>query len=116
MQMSQRKVNDVTVIEMSGKFGAGDGAGQLKDKIASLVFQGEKNIVLNVGGLTYVDSSGLGEMVASHGTAKRGGSDLKLANIGKRLKDLLVMTKLLAVFESHDSEEAAIASFSRHSV
>jgi|SRR5688572_2131151 anti-sigma B factor antagonist len=112
MQIGERKVRGVTVIDISGKFGAGDGAGQLKDKVTSLLFQGEKNIVLNVGNLTYVDSSGLGEMVASHGTAKRGGGELKLANIGKRLKDLLVMTKLLAVFESHDSEDAAVASFS----
>ena len=111
--MSERKVGEITVIDLSGKFAAGDGTGKLKDKVTSLVFQGEKKIILNVGDLTYVDSSGLGEMVASYSTAKKGGSTLKLANIGKRLEDLLVMTKLLAVFESHDSEEAAVASFAR---
>lgn len=112
MQMSERKVGGVTIIDVSGKFAAGEGTGKLQDKVTSLVFQGEKNLVLNVGNLSYVDSAGLGEMVASHGTALRGGSTLKLANIGKRLQDLLVMTKLLAVFESHDSEESAVASFS----
>jgi anti-sigma B factor antagonist len=63
--------------------------------------------------LSYVDSMGLGEMVASYTTAAKAGSTLKLANIGKRLQDLLVITKLLAVFVSHDSEDAAVASFAR---
>ena len=111
--MSERKVGEITVIDLSGKFAGGDGAGKLKDKVTSLVFQGEKKIILNVGNLSYVDSSGLGEMVASYSTATKGGSTLKLANVGKRLQDLLVITKLLAVFESHDSEEAAVASFAR---
>jgi anti-sigma B factor antagonist len=92
---------------------AGDGIGRLNDKVTSLVFQGEKQIVLNVSELSYVDSAGLGEMISAHGVARKGGSTLKLANLGKRLKDLLVMTKLLNVFEAHDSEEAAVASFPR---
>ena len=113
MQISERKVGAVTVIDMSGKFAAGEGAGRLQDKVTSLIFQGEKQIVLNVGMLSYVDSAALGEIVASHGVALRGGGKIKLANVGKRLQDVIVMTKLLAVFESHDSEEAAVASFSR---
>jgi anti-sigma B factor antagonist len=112
MQMSERKRGGVTIIDLSGRLAAGDGTGLLKDKVTSLVFQGEKQIVFNVGDLNYVDSAGLGEMVASHGIAAKGGSTIKLANLGKRLKDLLVMTKLLSVFESHDSEDAAVASFS----
>ena len=113
MEISERKVGEITIIDLSGNFAAGDGAGKLKDKVTSLVFQGEKKIILNVADLSYVDSSALGEMVASYSTAKKGGSTLKLANIGERVQDLLVMTKLLSVFESHDSEEAAVASFSR---
>ena len=113
MQITERKVGAVTVIDMSGKFAAGEGAGRLQDKVTSLIFQGEKQIVLNVGKLSYVDSAALGEIVASHGVARRGGGKIKLANVGKRLQDVIVMTKLLAVFESHDSEEAAVASFSR---
>lgn len=113
MQISERKVGGVTIIDLSGRLAAGDGTGRLKDKVTSLVFQGEKQIILNVGDLNYVDSAGLGEMIASHGVATKGGSTLKLANLGKRLQDLLVMTKLLNVFESHDTEDAAVASFSR---
>lgn len=113
MQMSERKVGEITIIDLAGKFAAGEGAGRLKDKVTSLVFQGQKKIILNVGDLSYVDSAGLGEMVASHSAASRAGSTLKLANIGRRLQDLLVMTKLLAVFDSHDSEEAAVASFAK---
>ena len=113
MQISERKVGEITIIDVSGKFAAGEGSGRLKDKVTSLVFQGEKKIILNVSNLSYVDSAGLGEMVASHSAASKAGGTLKLANIGKRLQDLLIMTKLLAVFESHDSEEAAVASFAR---
>lgn len=113
MEISQRKVGAVIVIDMTGKFAAGEGAGRLQDKVTSLIFQGEKDIVLNLAKLSYVDSAGLGEIVASHGIARRGGGQIKLANVGKRLQDVIVMTKLLAVFESHDSEEAAVASFSR---
>lgn len=113
MQMSERKVGGVTIIDLSGRLVAGDGIGRLTDKVTSLVFQGEKQIVLNVGELSYVDSAGLGEMISAHGVARKGGGTVKLANLGKRLKDLLVMTKLLNVFESHDTEAAAVASFSR---
>jgi anti-sigma B factor antagonist len=111
MQMSERKVGGVTVLELSGKMVASDTGGQLKEKVTSLVESGHKQIVLNLGNLTYVDSSGLGEMVACHGTAMKGGGAVKLANTGKRMQDLLVMTKLLTVFDSHDSEDSAVKSF-----
>lgn len=112
MQISERKVGPVTVIDLSGRMTTADNPGRLKEKVTSLVFQGDKQIVLNLANLTYCDSSGLGELVACHGTAVRGGGAVKLANTGKRLQDLLVMTKLLTVFESFDTEEAALASFS----
>ncbi len=111
MQISERKVRGVTIIDLGGKMVASEGAGRLKDKVTSLVFQGEKQIILNLGNLSYVDSSGLGEMVACHGTAVKSGGAVKLANTGKRLQDLLIMTKLLTVFDSHDSEEEALKSF-----
>ena len=111
MQMSERKVGGITILDIGGKMVASDTGGQLKDKVTSLVAAGQKQIILNLGNLTYVDSSGLGEMVACHGTAMKGGGAVKLANTGKRLQDLLVMTKLLTVFDSHDSEEEAIKSF-----
>jgi anti-sigma B factor antagonist len=112
MQISERKVRGVTVIDLSGRMVAGETGGQLKARVTSLVSQGEKKIVLNLANLSYVDSSGLGEMVACHGTAMKGGGAVKLANTGKRLQDLLVMTKLLTVFDSHESEEEALKSFS----
>jgi len=115
MQISERKVGTVTVVDLSGRLTASDNPGRLKEKVTSLIFQGDKQIVLNLGELTYCDSSGLGEMVACHGTAVRGGGAVKLANTGKRLQDLLIMTKLLTVFDSYDSEEAAVASFSSQS-
>lgn len=112
MEISERKVGDVTIVDVSGKMVASENPGRLKDKVTSLVFSGNKKIVLNLGNVSYVDSSGLGEMVACHGSAVRGGGEVKLANTGKKIKDLLVMTKLLTVFDSHDSEEEAVKSFS----
>ena len=111
MEISERKVGRVTVVDVSGKMVASDGAGRLKEKITSLVFQGDKQIVINLGNVAYVDSSGLGELVACHGSAVRGGGEVKLANAAKKIKDLLVMTKLLTVFDAHDSEDAAVKSF-----
>jgi anti-sigma B factor antagonist len=112
MQISDRKVGGVTVVDLAGKLTAADNPGRLKEKVTSLVAQGEKQIVLNLAELSYCDSSGLGEMVACHGTAVRGGGSVRLANTGKRLQDLLVMTKLLTVFDAYDSEQAAVKSFS----
>jgi len=111
MEISQRKVGDVTVVDVSGRLVASEDPGRLKDKITSLIFQGEKRIVLNLADVSYVDSAGLGEIIASHGSAKRSGGEVKLASAGKRIKDLLIMTKLLTVFDSHDTEDSAIQSF-----
>ena len=111
MDISERKVGGITVIDVAGKLVASDNLGRLKDKVTSLVFQGEKQIVLNLANVGYVDSSGLGEMVACHGSALRAGGEIKLANTGKKIKDLLVITRLNTVFDSHESEADAIASF-----
>jgi anti-sigma B factor antagonist len=113
MRISERRVGDVTVIDLAGKLTCTDGPGLVKDKITTLVYQGRKNIVLNLAEITYVDSSGLGELVACHLTAERGGAGIKLANAGYRMQDLLVLTKLLTIFESHRSEAAAVESFTR---
>ncbi len=115
MQISERNIGGVTVVDLNGRLTGVDNPGRLKEKVTNLVFQGQKQIVLNLANLSYCDSSGLGEMVACHGTAIRGGGSVKLANTGKRLQDLLVMTKLLTVFESYDSEEAAVTSFAPQS-
>ena len=113
MNVSERKVGNITVVDVSGKMVASDNAGRLKDKITSLVFQGEKQIVVNLSNVTYVDSSGLGELVACHGTALKGGGEVKLAGSANKIKDLLVMTRLITVFDTHDNEDAALKSFAR---
>ena len=111
MTIQERVVGAVTVLDLSGKLVLGDGDMLLKDKIHSLVFQGRKQIILNLGGVSYVDSSGLGALVASFVTAKNNGGQIKLVSLTKRLQDLLSIAKLLTVFEAYDSEEEAINSF-----
>ena len=111
MTIQERVVGSVTVLDLSGKLILGDGDALLKDKIHSLVFQGKKQIVLNMGAVSYVDSSGLGALVASSVTGKNNGGQIKLVSLTKRLQDLLAIAKLLTVFESYDSEAEAINSF-----
>lgn len=111
MTIQERVVGSVTVLDLNGKLVLGDGDTLLKDKIHSLIFQGRKNIVLNLGGVGYVDSSGLGALVASSVTAKGGGGQIKLLNLTKKLHDLLSISKLLTVFDSYDMEAEAISSF-----
>ena len=113
MEISERKVGNIMIVDVSGKMVASETLGRLKDKVTSLLFQGEKQIVINLENVAYVDSSGLGEMVACHGSALRSGGEVKLANTGKKIKDLLVMTRLYTVFDAHDSEAEALASFNR---
>jgi anti-sigma B factor antagonist len=111
MTVSERKVGDVTIVDVGGKMVSSDNPGRLKDKITSLVFQGEKHIVLNLANVSYVDSAGLGEIVACHGTATKGGAQIKIASAGNKIRDLLVMTRLLTIFDAHDTEDGAVKSF-----
>jgi anti-sigma B factor antagonist len=113
MNVSERKVGGVTVVDVSGRMVSTDNPGRLKDKITSLVFQGDKQIVLNLGNVTYVDSSGLGEIVACHSSALKGGAEVKIANAANKIKDLLVMTRLVTIFDSHETEDAAVKSFAK---
>jgi anti-sigma B factor antagonist len=111
MTITERQTGPVTVLALSGKLTLDD-AGQLKGKVTSLLADGKKKIVLNLGEVGYIDSSGLGELVSCHTTASRDNAAVKLANVGKKGIELLVITKLNMVFDVHDSESAAIASFS----
>lgn len=113
MRIGERRLGNVTVVDLAGKLTLTDSPGLVKDRISALVYQGRKHLVLNLADVTYVDSSGLGELVACHLTAERGGATLKLSGAGYRMQDLLVLTKLLTIFESHRSEEAAIESFAK---
>jgi anti-sigma B factor antagonist len=111
MTIQERAVGSVTVLDCDGKLVLGDGDALLKDKVHSLMFQGRKQIRLNLGGVSYVDSSGLGALVASSTTANNNGGQIRLVNLTKRLHDLLVISKLVNVFETFDSEADAIRSF-----
>jgi anti-sigma B factor antagonist len=112
MQIDQRSVGDVIVLDLKGKITLGEGDELLKDKVNSLVNQGHKKIVLNLAEVPYIDSAGLGEIVRTYTTVSRQGGSLKLLNLTKRITDLLAITKLLTVFETFEAEADAIKSFS----
>jgi anti-sigma B factor antagonist len=112
MQIEERVVGNVTILDLKGKITLGEGDEALKDKINSLVHQGRKQILLNFGGVPYVDSAGLGEIVRTYTTVSRQGGKLKLVHLTKRITDLLMITKLLTVFETFESESEALKTYS----
>ena len=112
MQIQERAVGDVMVLDLKGKITLGEGDELLKDKVNSLVNQGHKKVILNLADVPYIDSAGLGEVVRTYTTVSRQGGSLKLLNLTKRITDLLSITKLLTVFETFDSENEAVRSFS----
>ena len=112
MQISERDSGSVTILDLSGKVTLGEGDNLLKDKLNSLLHQGKKKVLLNLAQVNYVDSAGLGAIVSAYTTVTRDGGSLKLANVTKRLQDLLSITKLLTVFETYDNEADAVRSFS----
>ena len=111
MQIEERVVDGVTILDLKGKMTLGEGDELLKDKINSLIHQGQKKLLLNLEGVPYIDSAGLGEIVRTYTTVSRQGGSLKLVNLTKRITDLLAITKLLTVFETFDSEKDAVASY-----
>ena len=111
MEIVERTVSDVTVLDLKGKMTLGEGDELLKDKINSLIHQGQKKLLLNLEGVPYIDSAGLGEIVRTYTTVSRQGGKLKLLNLTKRIEDLLSITKLLTVFDTFDSEAEAIQSY-----
>jgi anti-sigma B factor antagonist len=113
MQIEQRAVGDVVVLDVKGRVTLGEGDELLKDKVNSLLNQSQKKIVLNLAEVPYIDSAGLGEIVRTYTTVSRQGGSLKLLNLTKRITDLLSITKLLTVFETFESENDAVRSFSQ---
>jgi anti-sigma B factor antagonist len=111
MQIEERTVGDVVVLDLKGRVTLGEGDELLKDKVNSLVNQGHRKIILNLADVPYIDSAGLGEIVRTYTTVSRQGGSLKLLNLTKRITDLLSITKLLTVFETFDSENDAVRSF-----
>ncbi len=111
MQISERHVGDVTIIDLNGKLVLGESDELLRDKVNSLVQQERKNLVINLAQVPYMDSSGIGELVRCYTTVTRRGGAMKLSGLTKRISDLLAITKLLTVFDSYDTEQEAVASF-----
>lgn len=111
MQIDERPSGDVMILDVKGKLTIGEGDELLKDKINSLIQQGHKKLILNLEGVPYVDSAGLGEIVRTYTTVSRQGGNLKLLNLTKRIEDLLAITKLLTVFDTYGSEQEALSSF-----
>lgn len=111
MQIDERAVGNVTVLDLKGNIVLNEGDVVLRDKINSLIQQGRTNIVLNLAAVPYMDSAGLGEVVRSFATVRRHNGALKMVHLTKRITDLLTITKLLMVFDTFESEKEALDSF-----
>jgi anti-sigma B factor antagonist len=111
VKLNTRQVGDVTVVDVSGRITLGEGSSVLRDLLRELVAKGNKKILLNLGEVTYIDSSGIGELVSGFTTISNQGGSLKLLSLTKRVQDLLQITKLYTVFDVHEEEAHALRSF-----
>jgi len=111
MKSSTRQVNGVTIVDLSGRITLGEGSVLLRDMVRDLVTKGQRKILLNLGDVTYIDSSGIGELVSAFTTVRNQGGELKLLNLTKKVHDLLQITKLYTVFDVKDDEATAVAAF-----
>ncbi len=112
VKLGTRQVGDVSVLDVAGRITLGEGSSAMRDALSDMVSKGQKKILLNLGEVSYIDSSGIGELVSGFTTVTNQGGQLKLLGLNKRVKDLLQITKLYTVFEVHDDEAGAIRSFS----
>ncbi len=113
MKASTRQVDGITIVDLSGRITLGEGSVVLRDTIKDLLGKGQKKILLNLGDVSYIDSSGIGELVSAFTSVRNQGGELKLLNLTKKVHDLLQITKLYTVFDVKDDEAAAIAAFTR---
>lgn len=111
MHIDERVVGDVIILDLKGKMTLGEGDEMLREKVGSLVSQGKQKLILNLDGVPYIDSAGLGEIVRTYTTVSRQGGKMKLLNLTKRIEDLLSITKLLTVFEVYEDEKEALESY-----
>lgn len=109
--ITERQAGDVTILDLAGKVTIGEGSVILRSKVRSLLDEGKNKILLNLGNVSYVDSSGIGELVSSYTTVRNQQGALKLLNLTEKIQDLLAITKLLTVFEVFEDEGEALASF-----
>ena len=112
VKLTTRQVGDVTVVDAAGRITLGDGASTFRDTVRDLASGGKRKLLLNLAEVSYIDSSGIGEMVSGFTTVTNQGGQVKLLNLTKRVQDLLQITKLYTVFEVFDDEAAAVRSFS----
>ena len=111
LKLSNRAVDGVTIVDCSGRITLGEGSVVLRDAVKDLLGKGSKKILLNLGDVNYIDSSGIGELVSAYTTVKNQGGELKLLNLTKKVHDLLQITKLYTVFDVRDDETTAVKSF-----
>jgi anti-sigma B factor antagonist len=111
MKLATREVSGVTIVDLSGKITLGEGGITLREEVRKLLAAGSKKIVLNLAEVNYIDSSGLGELVSAYTAVKNAGGELKLLNLTSKVRDLLVITKLVTVFDVKDDEASAVSSF-----
>lgn len=111
LKMSNREVNGVIIIDLSGQLTMGEACAAIRDEVRDQTGQGFKKILLNLANISYIDSAGLGELTAAFTSVRNRGGELKLLNLTKRVHDLMQITKLYTVFDVHDDEKKAIASF-----
>lgn len=113
MKVNTRQVDGVTILDLSGRITLGEGSVTLRDTIRDLIAKGQKKILLNLAEISYLDSSGLGELVTAYTTTKNAGGEMKLLNLTKKVQDLLQITKLYTVFDVKEDETSAVSSFSK---
>ena len=113
MKSSTRQIDGVTIVDLSGRITLGEGSVILRDTVRDLIGKGNKKILLNLGDVNYIDSSGIGELVSAFTTVRKQGGELKLLNLTKKVHDLLQITKLYTVFDVKDDETSAVKSFAR---
>src|SRR5512136_1308502 len=111
MKIDMRTIGDVRILDCSGKITLGEGTMAIRNTVRDIVNKGDKKIVLNLGDINYIDSSGIGELVSTYTTVTNSGGQLKLLNLTKKIRELLQITKLLTVFQVFENEPAALASF-----
>ena len=111
VKLNTRQVGDVSVVDVAGRITLGEGSSALRDALRDLINKNQKKILLNLGEVNYIDSSGIGELVSGFTTVTNSGGQLKLLGLNKRVKDLLQITKLYTVFDVHEDEAGAVRSF-----
>jgi len=111
IRMTNTEVDGVSVVELDGRIVLGEESNSLREKLKSLIAEGKKKIVLNMAEIKYIDSTGLGTLVAAHLSAKNQGASMRLCHLGKKFHEVMQLTKLLTVFDVYDTEAAAVSSF-----